>query len=219
MALEQDYQRERERKFQREKERDAAEELEAIGGAEEGANLRHLFDCSSRSSKVPKFSDPFKLPTVIPPSLSFQILLGLIQKKKESSNGRFQRGRSVDDREIATVSLLHSFIPTHWLPFSIVGRAQKWTLSPTLLVSMFSNFFLFNLPCNFQIQGFELCFLLISLSIQERPIKCESLVRDRVFLSFKHFVEQFVGRGKFRRFWKWEGEEFHKQFFSSSSFV
>ncbi|KAF8395593.1 hypothetical protein HHK36_019543 [Tetracentron sinense] len=36
---------------------------------------------------------------------------------------------------IATVSLLHSFIPTHWLPFSIVGRAQKWTLSKTLLVS------------------------------------------------------------------------------------
>lgn len=36
---------------------------------------------------------------------------------------------------IATVSLLHSFIPTHWLPFSIVGRAQKWTLSRTLLVS------------------------------------------------------------------------------------
>lgn len=42
---------------------------------------------------------------------------------------------------IATVSLLHSFIPTHWLPFSIVGRAQKWTLSRTLFVSMF--FFLF----------------------------------------------------------------------------
>jgi hypothetical protein len=36
---------------------------------------------------------------------------------------------------IATVSLLHSFIPTHWLPFSIVGRAQKWTLSRTLIVS------------------------------------------------------------------------------------
>jgi hypothetical protein len=36
---------------------------------------------------------------------------------------------------IATVSLLHSFIPTHWLPFSIVGRAQKWTLSRTLFVS------------------------------------------------------------------------------------
>ncbi|KAL9316091.1 hypothetical protein ACSQ67_017092 [Phaseolus vulgaris] len=35
---------------------------------------------------------------------------------------------------IATVSLLHSFIPTHWLPFSIVGRAQKWTLSTTLIV-------------------------------------------------------------------------------------
>lgn len=39
---------------------------------------------------------------------------------------------------IATVSLLHSFIPTHWLPFSVVGRVQKWTLSRTLLVSMFS---------------------------------------------------------------------------------
>lgn len=36
---------------------------------------------------------------------------------------------------IATVSLLHSFIPTHWLPFSIVGRAQRWTLSRTLFVS------------------------------------------------------------------------------------
>ncbi|KAJ3684593.1 hypothetical protein LUZ61_013757 [Rhynchospora tenuis] len=40
---------------------------------------------------------------------------------------------------IATVSLLHSFIPTHWLPFSIVGRAQKWTLSRTLLVTAFGG--------------------------------------------------------------------------------
>lgn len=38
---------------------------------------------------------------------------------------------------IATVSVLHSFIPTHWLPFSIVGRAQKWTITQTLLVSKF----------------------------------------------------------------------------------
>ncbi|KAJ7536815.1 hypothetical protein O6H91_12G082900 [Diphasiastrum complanatum] len=38
---------------------------------------------------------------------------------------------------IATVSLLHSFIPTHWLPFSIVGRAQKWTIGQTLLVTAF----------------------------------------------------------------------------------
>ncbi|KAG8494968.1 hypothetical protein CXB51_012427 [Gossypium anomalum] len=38
---------------------------------------------------------------------------------------------------IATVSLLHSFIPTHWLPFSIVGRAQNWTLSRTLFVTAF----------------------------------------------------------------------------------
>lgn len=38
---------------------------------------------------------------------------------------------------IATVSLLHSFIPTHWLPFSVVGRVQKWTLSRTLFVTAF----------------------------------------------------------------------------------
>ncbi|KAL2633466.1 hypothetical protein R1flu_004945 [Riccia fluitans] len=36
---------------------------------------------------------------------------------------------------IATVSLLHSFIPTHWLPFSIVGRAQKWSITRTLIVT------------------------------------------------------------------------------------
>ncbi|KAJ8766826.1 hypothetical protein K2173_008380 [Erythroxylum novogranatense] len=36
---------------------------------------------------------------------------------------------------IATVSVLHSFIPTHWLPFSVVGRAQNWTLSRTLIVT------------------------------------------------------------------------------------
>lgn len=38
---------------------------------------------------------------------------------------------------IATVSVLHSFIPTHWLPFSVVGRAQKWSISRTLLVTAF----------------------------------------------------------------------------------
>nr|CAB3472865.1 unnamed protein product [Digitaria exilis] len=40
---------------------------------------------------------------------------------------------------IATVSLLHSFIPTHWLPFSIVARAQRWPLSRTLLVKFASE--------------------------------------------------------------------------------
>lgn len=42
---------------------------------------------------------------------------------------------------IATVSVLHSFIPTHWLPFSIVGRAQKWTISQVLLVSKYFMIF------------------------------------------------------------------------------
>lgn len=55
---------------------------------------------------------------------------------------------------IATVSLLHSFIPTHWLPFSIVGRAQKWTLSRTLLVSKFLSLIFIRSSycvCNFMI--------------------------------------------------------------------
>ncbi|GAQ77907.1 hypothetical protein KFL_000050440 [Klebsormidium nitens] len=41
---------------------------------------------------------------------------------------------------IATVSTLHAFIPTHWLPFSVVGRAQKWTLTTTLAVTALGAF-------------------------------------------------------------------------------
>eukprot|EP00897_Mesotaenium_endlicherianum_P009595 jgi/Mesen1/8664/ME000504S08108 len=41
---------------------------------------------------------------------------------------------------IVTVSVLHSFIPTHWLPFSVVGRAQKWSISQTLLVTALGAF-------------------------------------------------------------------------------
>jgi len=36
---------------------------------------------------------------------------------------------------MVTVALLHALMPTHWLPFSIVGRAQKWSLGKTLLVT------------------------------------------------------------------------------------
>ena len=61
---------------------------------------------------------------------------------------------------IATVSLLHSFIPTHWLPFSIVGRAQKWTLSRTILVSEFLYFHLcFSfIMCGSFSDNAEICF-------------------------------------------------------------
>jgi len=34
-----------------------------------------------------------------------------------------------------TVALLHVFIPTHWLCFVVVGRAQGWKLRKTLLVT------------------------------------------------------------------------------------
>lgn len=49
---------------------------------------------------------------------------------------------------IATVSILHSFIPTHWLPFSIVGRAQKWTIHQTLAVSKWRYYHTLFFPKN-----------------------------------------------------------------------
>jgi len=36
---------------------------------------------------------------------------------------------------MSSVSLLHSLLPTHWLPFSVVGRAHGWSLSKTLLIT------------------------------------------------------------------------------------
>ena len=36
---------------------------------------------------------------------------------------------------IATVSLLHTLLPSHWLCFALVGRAQKWSLRRTLGVT------------------------------------------------------------------------------------
>eukprot|EP00241_Pyramimonas_parkeae_P011139 CAMPEP_0114261202 /NCGR_PEP_ID=MMETSP0058-20121206/20985_1 /TAXON_ID=36894 /ORGANISM="Pyramimonas parkeae, CCMP726" /LENGTH=226 /DNA_ID=CAMNT_0001376669 /DNA_START=87 /DNA_END=767 /DNA_ORIENTATION=+ len=41
---------------------------------------------------------------------------------------------------MSTVSVLHSLLPTHWLPFSVVGRAHGWTLSKTLLVTAAGGF-------------------------------------------------------------------------------
>ena len=34
-----------------------------------------------------------------------------------------------------TVAFLHAAIPTHWLPFVLTGRVQKWSRSKTLLVT------------------------------------------------------------------------------------
>eukprot|EP00735_Rhodelphis_limneticus_P011273 TRINITY_DN4355_c0_g1::TRINITY_DN4355_c0_g1_i1::g.21227::m.21227 TRINITY_DN4355_c0_g1::TRINITY_DN4355_c0_g1_i1::g.21227 ORF type:complete len:281 (+),score=39.00,DsbD_2/PF13386.1/0.019,DUF3671/PF12420.3/3.7,DUF3671/PF12420.3/2.1e+02 TRINITY_DN4355_c0_g1_i1:69-911(+) len=35
----------------------------------------------------------------------------------------------------ASVSLAHTLLPNHWLSFSLVGRAQHWTLSRTLTIT------------------------------------------------------------------------------------
>src|SRR6476659_522310 len=34
-----------------------------------------------------------------------------------------------------TVAFLHAAIPTHWLPFVLTGRVQKWSRGKTLLVT------------------------------------------------------------------------------------
>ena len=36
------------------------------------------------------------------------------------------------------VAFLHTVIPTHWLPFALVGRAQGWSRTKTLLVAAFA---------------------------------------------------------------------------------
>lgn len=38
------------------------------------------------------------------------------------------------------VALLHSAIPTHWLPFVLAARAQKWTLVKTLTITLLGSF-------------------------------------------------------------------------------
>ena len=34
-----------------------------------------------------------------------------------------------------TVAFLHAAIPTHWLPFVVAARAQRWNKSKTLAVT------------------------------------------------------------------------------------
>jgi hypothetical protein len=34
-----------------------------------------------------------------------------------------------------TVAFLHAAIPTHWLPFVVAARAQRWNLAKTLVVT------------------------------------------------------------------------------------
>ena len=37
------------------------------------------------------------------------------------------------------VAFLHAALPTHWLPFVLVGRAQKWTTARTLSVTLLAG--------------------------------------------------------------------------------
>ena len=59
-----------------------------------------------------------------------------------------------------TIAFLHAAIPTHWLPFVLTGRVQKWSRSKTLLVTAVcgSGHVLFTAVLGFLVAwlGFEL---------------------------------------------------------------
>ncbi len=38
-----------------------------------------------------------------------------------------------------TVAFCHAAIPTHWLPFVLTARVQKWNKSKTLLITMLAG--------------------------------------------------------------------------------
>ncbi len=56
-----------------------------------------------------------------------------------------------------TVAFFHAAIPTHWLPFVLVGRAQHWTRAKTLLVTMLAGLghVLFTAALGFLVVVFE----------------------------------------------------------------
>ncbi|KAH7283951.1 hypothetical protein KP509_34G032100 [Ceratopteris richardii] len=95
---------------------------------------------------------------------------------------------------IATVSLLHSFIPTHWLPYSVVGRAQKWSLSQTLLVTAFGA------VCHVfstTLLGLTAITMANSLAGEETVHKLASVLL--IFLGASYIVLFLTGRGSHTR--------------------
>ena len=38
-----------------------------------------------------------------------------------------------------TVSVVHAALPTHWLPFVLAGRSQKWTLQKTVMILLIAG--------------------------------------------------------------------------------
>jgi nickel/cobalt transporter (NicO) family protein len=39
----------------------------------------------------------------------------------------------------ATIAAMHAALPTHWLPFALVGRSQKWPVMKTVLITMLAG--------------------------------------------------------------------------------
>lgn len=37
---------------------------------------------------------------------------------------------------IFSIAILHAILPTHWLPFVLLGRGQKWDLKQTTMVAL-----------------------------------------------------------------------------------
>lgn len=91
-----------------------------------------------------------------------------------------------------TIAFLHAAIPTHWLPFVLTGRVQKWSRSKTLLVTAIcgSGHVLFT-----AILGFLVAWLGFALS--ERVGAWFPRIAGGALLAFGLFYvyRQFSGQG------------------------
>lgn len=50
---------------------------------------------------------------------------------------------------VASIGMLHTLLPNHWLCFSLVGKANRWSMSKVLSISMFFFSLFFSFPFYF----------------------------------------------------------------------
>lgn len=53
---------------------------------------------------------------------------------------------------LASVSVSHMSMPNHWMPYSLVGRANNWTLQYTLFIS----------KCSFALRFYKISWMTLS---------------------------------------------------------
>ena len=91
-----------------------------------------------------------------------------------------------------TVAFLHAAIPTHWLPFVLTGRVQKWTRSKTLLITALAG-------CGHVLFTAILGFLVAwgGMTLSDKIGKTFPLIAGGALLLFGlyYVIQQFRGKG------------------------